>query len=77
MKGNEMLLSLWFSWVWFWRYKVKAQNEVFKRSFKHKHGSSQKKIKEGVVLRSRQVCGFPNHIDLPQNGGLPPLWLDP
>ena len=47
MKGNEMLLSLWFSWVWFRRYKVKAQNEVFKRSFKHKQGSSQKKIKEG------------------------------
>ena len=47
MKGNEMLLSLWFSWVWFQRYKVKAQNEVFKRSFKHKHSSSQKKIKEG------------------------------
>ena len=47
-------------------------------------GSSQKKLKEGVVLRSKHVCGFSDHIKemLPQKGGgggggALPLWLDP
>ena len=34
-------------------------------------GSSQKKIKEGVVLRSKHNCVFSDHIKviLPQKGG--------
>ena len=45
-------------------------------------GSIQKKIKEGVVLISRHVCGFSDHIKeiLPQKGGtslLSCFWLDP
>ena len=45
-------------------YKVRVQQ-----------GSSQKKIKEGVVvLRSKHICGFSDHIKgtLPQKGGAPP-----
>ena len=36
-------------------------------------GSSQKKMKEGVVLRSKHICGFSDHIKeiLPQKGGSP------
>ena len=39
--------------------------------------SNQKKIKEGLVLRSNHICGFYDHIKefLPQKGG-GPLWQD-
>ena len=42
-------------------------------------GSSQKKIKEGVVLRSMHVCGFSDHINeiLPQKGGSVCLVFNP
>ena len=43
-------------------------------------GSSQKKIKEGVVLRSKHIVVFlttSKRFCLRKGGGLPPLWLDP
>ena len=38
-------------------------------------GSSQKQIKKGVVLRSKDICGFSDHIKdvLSQKGGSLPL----
>ena len=59
-------------------YKVLLVNGIFNSKL-YSTGSSQKKIKEGVVLRSRDTCGFSDHIKyiLPQKGGLPPISLDP